>query len=178
MSLRDQLLKAGLVSKKQAKQADTQAKLQAHQAKKNKTVAEELEAQRQEELRHIENERLAKQKADLELNIQREQKRIERENLLRCMQLMRSNAVNQRNAPELYYFLEAGRFVRRVNVSAWQREMLARGQMAIGRIYDHVDEFVILPYHVAQTVLELHPSMILTLHSPVADDSEISVTED
>lgn len=178
MSLRDQLLKAGLVSKKQAKQAESQAKSQAHHAKKNKTVAEELEAQRLEELRQIENERLAKQKADLELNIQREQKRIERENLLRCMQLMRSNAVNERNAPEQYYFLEAGRFVRRVGVSAWQREMLARGRMAIGRIYEQVDEFVILPYHVAQTVLELNPSMILTLHSPVADDSEISVTED
>ena len=55
MSLRDQLLKAGLVSKKQAKQAESQAKLQSHQAKKNKAVAEELDNQRQQELQQIES---------------------------------------------------------------------------------------------------------------------------
>jgi uncharacterized protein YaiL (DUF2058 family) len=55
--------------------------------------------------------------------------------------------------------------------------MLARGRMAIGRVYEQVDEFVILPYNIAQTVLELNPAMILTLHSAVSDDSDIQVNE-
>jgi uncharacterized protein YaiL (DUF2058 family) len=177
MSLRDQLLKAGLVSKKQAKQADTQTKFQEHQAKKSKVVAKELEAQRDEELRRLEEERAAKQKADFELNLQREQKRLEREGMLRCVQLMKSNAVNERAARDNYYFLESNRFVRKVQVTPWQREMLARGRMAIGRVYEQVDEFVILPYNIAQTVLELNPAMILTLHSAVSDDSDIQVNE-
>lgn len=177
MSLRDQLLKAGLVSKKQAKQADQQAKQQEHQSKKNKTVAKEVESRREEELRQIEEERLAKQRLDLELNLQREQKRVERENVLRCVQLMKSNAENLRSAQEIYYFVEQQKYVRKVFVTPWQREMLARGRMAIGRIDEHVDEFVILPYHVANTVLELNPEMIVTLHSAVSDDTDLMVND-
>lgn len=177
MSLRDQLLKAGLVSKKQVKQVDQQSKQKEHQSKKNKAVAQEVENEREEELRKIEEERLAKQKADLELNLQREQKRLEREMALRCMQLMKSNAENKRSAQDIYYFLENGRFVRKVAVTPWQREMLARGRMAIGRIYEHVDEFVILPYDVAKTVLETNPAMILALHSAVADDAELGAND-
>ena len=177
MSLRDQLLKAGLVSKKQAKQADTQTKFQEHLAKKSKVVAKELEAQRDDELRRLEEERAAKQKADFELNQQREQKRLERESMLRCVQLMKSNAVNERAARDIYYFLEGDRFVRKVQVTPWQREMLARGRMAIGRVYEQVDEFVILPYNIARTVLELNPAMILALHSVVSDDSDFQVNE-
>jgi len=177
MSLRDQFLKAGLVSKKQAKQAETQAKLKEHQAKKNKVVAQELAAERDDELRSIEEQRVEKQKYDLELNMRREQQRIERENFLRCLQLMKSNAVNENRANETYYFLESHRYVRKVMVTAWQREMLARGKMAIGRLSELVDEFVILPYNTAQTVMELSPGFIITLHSNVSDDREVQLAE-
>lgn len=177
MSLRDQFLKAGLVSKKQAKQAETQAKQKEHQAKKNKVVAQEIAAEREDELRAIEEQRIEKQKYDLELNMRREQQRIERENFLRCLQLMKSNAVNESRANETYYFLESDRYVRKVMVTAWQREMLARGKMAIGRLSELVDEFVILPYNTAQTVMELHPDFIITLHSKVSDDREVQLAE-
>lgn len=177
MSLRDQFLKAGLVSKKQAKQAEAQAKLKEHHAKKSKVVADEVAAQRDEELKQIEQQRLEKQQKDLELNMVREQQRIERENFLRCLQLMKSNAVNESRANEVYYFLEYDRFVRKVMVTTWQREMLARGKMAIARLSEHVDEFVILPYTTAQTVMSLHPGFIVTLHSEIADDREVQLAE-
>lgn len=177
MSLRDQFLKAGLVSKKQAKQAETQAKQKEHNAKKNKLVAQELASEREEELKEIEQQKLEKQQNDLELNRIRENQRIERENFLRCLQLLKSNAVNELRANEVYFFLEAGRFVRKVWVTSWQREMLARGKMAIGRPHQHVDEFLIIPYTVAQTVLSLHPGLIITLHSEVTDTDEIQLTE-
>ncbi|MEY3901926.1 MAG: hypothetical protein RL189_1232 [Pseudomonadota bacterium] len=177
MSLRDQFLKAGLVSKKQAKQAESQAKQKEHQAKKNKVVADEVAAEREADLREIERERLEKQQHDRELNMIREQQRLERENYLRCLQLMKSNAANENRASEIYYFLESGRFVRKVMVTPWQREMLARGKMAIGRLTELVDEFVIIPYTVAQTVMNLHPSLVITLHSEVADDREVQLAE-
>jgi hypothetical protein len=177
MSLRDQFLKAGLVSKKQAKQAETQAKQKEHQAKKNKAVAQELAVEREDELRRIEDQKLEKQKNDLELNMRREQLRIERENFLRCLQLMKSNAVNESRANETYYFLESHRFVRKVMVTPWQREMLARGKMAIGRLSEFVDEFVILPYTTAQTVMSLHSGFIVTLHSEVSDDGEVQLAD-
>lgn len=177
MSLRDQFLKAGLVSKKQAKQAEAQAKNKEHQAKKNKVVAEELAAEKEEELRRIEAKRLEKHQSDLELNLKREQLRIERENFLRCRQLLKSNAANEMRASEVYYFLESDRFVRKVLVTSWQREMLARGKMAIGRMSEQVDEFVIIPYAVAQTILDLHPGFIITLHTQIADEREVQLAE-
>jgi uncharacterized protein len=177
MSLREQLLKAGLVNKKQAKKAENQSRQQEHNAKKNKSAALELESQREEELRLIEQQRLEKQQQDLELNRQRERIRIDRENVLRCRQLMNSNGLNERSAQERYYFLEAGRYVRKIQVTAWQREMLARGRLAIGRAYEHLDDFLILPYDVAQTVLQLNPEMVLTLHSAISDDVEVSDAE-
>ncbi len=177
MSLRDQFLKAGLVSKKQAKQAETQAKQKEHQAKKNKIVAQELAAERDDELRAIEEQKLDKQRQDFELNMRREQMRIERENFLRCLQLMKSNAVNESRANEVYYFLESDRFVRKVMVTAWQREMLARGKMAIARLSELVDEFLILPYTTAQTVMGLHSGFIITLHSEVSDDGEVQLAD-
>jgi len=177
MSLRDQLLKAGLVSKKQAKQAETQTKLKEHQAKKNKLVAEELALEKEAELRRIEEQRAEKQQYDLELNRLREQQRIERENYLRCLQLMKSNAINENRASVIYYFLESERFVRKVMVTAWQKELLARGKLAIGRLNEQVDEFLILPYTTAQTVLSLYPSFIITLHSEIPDDREVQGDE-
>ncbi|NBW80213.1 DUF2058 family protein [bacterium] len=177
MSLRDQFLKAGLVSKKQAKQAETQAKQKEHQAKKNKIVAEEVAAERAEELLEIEKSKLEKQQRDFELNMQREQQRLQRENFLRCLQLMKSNAVNESRAGETYYFLEQERFVRKVLVTPWQREMLARGKMAIGRLSEQVDEFLILPYNTARTVMDLHSGFIITLHSEVSDDREVQSGE-
>ncbi|MEY4065640.1 MAG: hypothetical protein RIR26_1848 [Pseudomonadota bacterium] len=173
MSLRDQLLKAGLVNKKQAKQAESQAKLKEHHAKKNKVVAEQVERETEEEQRILEEQREEKRRSDYELNMMREQRRQAWEDQLRCSQLMKSNAVNESKAQNTYYFLETERFVRKVMVTTWQREMLARGKLAIGRLDENVDEFLILPYHVAQVVLQLHPAMIVTLHPEVSDEAEI-----
>jgi uncharacterized protein YaiL (DUF2058 family) len=173
MSLRDQLLKAGLVSKKQAKQAESQSKQKEHQAKKNKAVAEQVEREIEAEQRVLEQQREDKKRSDYELNMMREQRRQAWEDQLRCSQLMRSNAVNESKAQHTYYFLETNRFVRKVMVTTWQREMLARGKLAIGRLDEDVDEFLILPYHVAQVVLQLHPAMVITLHPEVSDETEM-----
>ena len=173
MSLRDQLLKAGLVSKKQAKQAESQAKQKEHHVKKNKVVAEQVEREIEEEQRMLEEQREEKRRSDYELNMMREQRRQSWEDQLRCSQLMKSNSVNESKAQDTYYFLESERFVRKVMVTGWQREMLARGKLAIGRLDENVDEFLILPYDVAQVVLQLHPAMIVTLHPEVSDEAEI-----
>ena len=54
MSLRDQLLKAGLVSKKQAQKVEASNRKQGHDSKKNKELADALQAEKQLELDKIE----------------------------------------------------------------------------------------------------------------------------
>ena len=57
MSLRDQLLKAGLVSKKQAQKVEASNRKQGHDSKKNKELADALQAEKQLELDKIEEEK-------------------------------------------------------------------------------------------------------------------------
>lgn len=175
MGLRDQLLKAGLVSKKQAKQADAASRKHDHDIRKNKEAAVQAEADRKAEIERIESELLEKREQDKQRNLELEAARKEREKLFRCRQLMRSNRLNEHTANIPYFFPEENKFVRKVLVNAFQREMLARGKYAIGRPEEGVDEFFILPSHTADTVVSLRPEMILLKHPPLDDAEELKV---
>ena len=45
--------------------------------------------------------------------------------------------------------------IRKVLITPWQREMLARGKLGIGRPLDEVDEFYIVPLTVAKLFKKL-----------------------
>ena len=95
---------------------------------------------------------------------------------MRALQLIASNRLNEeRTAQGLYFFCEHQRHVRKVLVTEYQREMLARGKYGIARPSELVDEFVILPYHTWQTVQVLCPQLLLVLHPPVEDSQEVVV---
>ena len=164
MSLRDQLLKAGLVSKKQAQKAEALNKKQGHDSKKNKELAEVLSAEKQSEIDKIEEEKNKRRELDKELNKQRDILIHHRETLYRARQILNSNCLNDRKAQQAYYFAEK-RTIRKVMVTAWQREMLARGKMGIGKPMEDVDEFYIIPLSAAKIIRDIAPNSLITLHS-------------
>ncbi|MBX9837376.1 DUF2058 family protein [Silvanigrella sp.] len=171
-SLRDQLLKAGLVSKKQAQKVEASNRKQGHDSKKNKELADALQAEKQQELDKIEDEKNKRKEIDKELNKQRDLLIQQRETYYRARQILNSNCLNASNATESYFFEENNK-VRKVMVTAWQREMLARGKMGIGRMQDEVDEFYIIPLFAAKIIQEITPQRLLTLHSELEDSEEI-----
>lgn len=171
MSLRDQLLKAGLVTKKQAQHAEAVKKKQAHDIKKSKEIEEKVTAQSKEEIQAIEDEKLRRKELDKELNKKRDLLISQRENHYRSLQLLNSNNVLSSQANEKYFFAD-GKFVRKIMVTAWQREMLSRGKLGIGKPLEDVDEYVLVPLACAKLVLEIYPSKIIVLHSEVDDNSE------
>ena len=75
---------------------------------------------------------------------------------------------------EPYYFEENSK-IRKVMVTAWQREMLARGKLGIGRPLDDVDEFYIIPLFAAKIIKDIAPQRLLTLHSELDDVEEIDL---
>ncbi len=170
MSLRDQLLKAGLVSKKQAQKVDAMNRKQGHDSKKNQELADALNAEKQFEIEKIEDEKNKRRELDKELNKQRDFLVQQRESFYRVRQILNSNCLNDRGASEPYYF-EENRKIRKVMVTAWQREMLARGKLGIGRPLDYVDEFYIVPLFAAKIINDIAPERMLTLH-PELDDAE------
>ncbi|APJ03163.1 DUF2058 family protein [Silvanigrella aquatica] len=174
MSLRDQLLKAGLVSKKQAQKVDAMTKKQDHDAKKNKQLADVLNAEKLSEIEKIEQEAIKRKELDKDLNKQRDLLIKQREYFYRARQILNSNCLNDSKASEPYYFEENSK-VRKVMVTVWQREMLARGKLGIGRPLDEVDEFYIIPLVAAKTIKDIAPQRLLTLHSELDDTEEIDL---
>lgn len=172
MSLRDQLLKAGLINKKQAKQAQAAENRQKHREVKGKADALETRKAREDELRSIEQQRADKRAEDLRLNLEMEARRKAHEDFYRCRQIVRSQALNERNAEESYYFLQDGHFIRRVLVTPMQRELLARGRAAICENPDEPGTFLIVGEKAARTIGELSAHLLLCQHSLVSHEQE------
>lgn len=174
MNLRDQLLKAGLVSKKQVQKVDAVNRKQNHDSKKNKELADILNSEKESEIQKIEEEKNKRKELDKELNKQRDLLIQQRESFYRIRQILISNSLNDNNAIEPYYF-EENKKIRKVFVTSWQREMLARGKLAIGRPIPEIDEFSIIPLFAAKIIASIDASRILTLHSELEDDQEIDL---
>lgn len=172
MSLRDQLLKAGLINKKQAKQAQAAENRQKHREMKGKADALETRKEREDELRSIEQEKADKRAEDLRLNLEMEARRKAHEDFYRCRQIIRSQALNERSAEEPYYFLQGAQFVRRVMVTPMQRELLARGRAAICENPDEEGTFLIVGEKAAKTIDELCAHLMICHHSLVSHEQE------
>lgn len=174
MSLRDQLLKAGLVNKKQVKRTEAAKRKQAHREHKGKQDALVARAETEDELERIEQDKRAKREEDRQLNLELEAKRRAHENHFRCRQLVRSRALNERDAHEPYYFLQDACVVRRIYLTPMQVELMARGRAALVVDPDDADTFLIVGEKTVKTVAELCPEMIVCQHSQIANDHELS----
>jgi uncharacterized protein YaiL (DUF2058 family) len=169
MGLRDQLLKAGLVSKKQARKAETDSRRVEHQARKDEVVATQREEERLTEQARIEQEREKKREEDRRRNLEIEAARLEKEKIYRVRQLLKSNDLFDNSSTETYFFVEADRFVRNIQVTHFQREMLARGKFGIVRSDFDDREFVLVPAHTVATIHRLAPDRFYVLHSAIED---------
>jgi|GEM_PF-583029 len=174
MSLREQLMKAGLASQKQAKKAEADARKREYDALRNKESSKEEQATAEEEVERIRIEKEAKREADRLRNLSIEAERHAHEARFRCAQLLRSNRLNEPRAECPYYFIEhmnGVSFVRTLRVNSYQREMLARGKFAVARADPLVDEFTLIAAHTADTLAALAPEVVVLRH-PALDDAE------
>ncbi|HXH02684.1 MAG TPA: DUF2058 family protein [Candidatus Competibacteraceae bacterium] len=159
MSLRDQLLKAGLVSADKIKQAEAEARKQAHQGKKDKNAAAaEAERRRQQEA-----ELARKREADRQRNLQREQERQRKEARERARQLIAANRANQKDA-EIRYNFQDGRYIRSLRVTAQQQKQLAAGLLGIARNDKDPFDFPLLPREAALKLREIMPEWVILLY--------------
>lgn len=170
MSIRDQLLKAGLVSQDKARQAEVEARKQTHQTKKDKGMAAAEATRRAEERQRLEAEAERKRERDRQLNREREAHKKQKENAARVRQLIESHRLNDPNADIPYYLSIDGRRIRPVRVTQAQRKLLARGRLGVARNQDDEYDFPLLPRETALKVAEIDPQGLLLLH-PESDGS-------
>ena len=177
MSLRDELLKAGLVSADRVKQLEADTRKQGHQRKKNTPQAAEDAARQAEARQWAEAEAARKRERDRRLNEEREAEKRRREQRARARQLIDAHRLNEPDAEIRYHFQE-GRFLRGVRVTPAQRKALATGRLAIARGDRHESDYPLIPRDVAQKLAEFAPERVLLLYPEGSGDEDEEVWGD
>jgi hypothetical protein len=122
--LQDQLLKAGLASKKQAKKAEHEKRVSRKQNNGNSPAAVSNQAR---------EEQAAKDQRNRELNLQRAEETRLREQKAQVKQLIETNRLPQDGRGEPYHFVEQNK-IKRIFVSEEMTDQLSRGQLAIVKL--------------------------------------------
>lgn len=169
MSLRDELLKAGLVSADKAKKLDSEGRKQDHQRKKNQTLAAEETARQAEARQRAEAEAARKRAQDRQLNQQREAEKQRREQMARARQLIDGHRLNDPQA-EIPYNFQDGHAIRSIRVTPSQRKALALGRLAIVRGDRNQFDFSLLSRETALKLAEFMPERVLLLHPESSGD--------
>lgn len=159
LSLRDQLLKAGLVNEKQAKQAAKQK--QKQQRLVHKGQAELDDSQRQAALQ-AQAEKLAR---DQELNRQQQEKADQKARAAQVKQLIESSRLPKLTTEDYYNFVDDKK-VKRLSVNNLMRDKLSRGSLAIVR---HGPGYEVIPRDAALKIRERDPRRIILLNTPTEE---------
>lgn len=147
ISLRDQLLKAGLASERQSQDAERQLRQQQRQRqqlpKGKRGVASESEVA-------AEQARLAKAARDQELSRRQREEANKRARRAQIEQLVEHNRLPRAQTDELYNFVD-GNKIRRIPADASVRARISRGEIAIVRCNGRYE---LLPADIAARIRE------------------------
>ncbi|MCV4342303.1 DUF2058 domain-containing protein [Pseudomonas capsici] len=164
LSLRDQLLKAGLVNQKQAKQVSKDKQKEQRLAHKGQIQIDDsqkraaLEAQAE------------KAKRDQELNRQQQEKAEAKARTAQIKQLIEVSRLPKLTTEDYYNFVDDKK-VKRISVNALMRNKLSSGSLAI---VHHGGGYEIIPREAALKIQERDPRRVVLLNTPTeapdADD--------
>lgn len=160
----DQLLKAGLVTKKQVQKAqqdkNRKKKQQKQQSKKTKVVDEaKLKAQRAAE---------EKAQRDRELNRKKEQQAKAKATSIEINQLIENNCLKRDESCDIVYNFEHNKKVKRIYVDAAMKQQIINGSLGIARIEGRYE---LVPKNIAEKIQQRNEKRIVIF------DEEDSVDE-
>ena len=165
-SLRDQLLAAGLVTQKQARQAEQQEqqrqfRKQHPNPKQNPKGAPPPPPSPKAEAQQMQATKAAR---DKELNRRREDKAQRRARMAQIEQIIEQNRVPRLETDDYYSFID-GKKIRRMSVDAERREKLTKGELVIVRYKGH---YAVVPAPIAERVRERDENMVVPIVQPKA----------
>jgi len=166
LSLREQLLKAGLVNEQQVKDAERQVQRKQYQgqkhqprAQRNGPTPQETAAQKQAE---------AKAARDQELNRKSQEKAQRKALYAQIRELVSQNRIVRPDVEETYNFIDGGK-VRRIRADAALRERIARGEVMLVRCEGRYE---LVPPASAEKIRERDARAVVA-HSQPAPASEV-----
>ena len=163
LSLRDQLLKAGLVNQKQAKQV-------GKEKQKEQRLVHKGQAQADDSQKRAAQEAMAeKARRDQELNRQQQEKVEQKARTAQVKQLIEVSRLPKLITEDYYNFVDDKK-VKRIPVNAMVRNKLSSGSLAI---VHHGGGYEIIPREAALKIQERDPRRIVLLNTPTeASDAD------
>ncbi len=163
-SLKEQLLKAGLVSKKQVKKVKHEERVTKHKKKGKKPSPETKESSIARE------ERLAYEERNRELNRKRNEEKKRRENAAQVRQLILTNrlTLEERDDDEPYNFV-VGKRIKKLFLSEKIINQLTCGKLAIVKLEG---KFEIVPANAAKQITERNPKSVLVFNEGGKDEED------
>ena len=161
-SLRDQLLAAGLSTKKQAKQIEQQQRQQAWRNPKGTAAEEQQRAAAQAQAQ------AAKAARDQELNRKRQEEAERRARWAQIKQLIEQHAIARPESDECFNFID-GRKVRRISADADLRERIISGAIGIVRCEGR---YHLVPAETAARIGEREPRAVVALNQEIDKSTE------
>ncbi|MFU8818713.1 MAG: DUF2058 domain-containing protein [Desulfurivibrio sp.] len=149
--LKDQLLKAGLASKKQARKVEHEKRINR---KQGQATAAPMPGST------VQAERAAQEKRNRELNRQRAEEVRRREQQAQIKQLIETGRLARDERGEPYHFAEQNK-IKRIFVSEEMADQLSRGQLAIVKLGD---SYEVVPAKVAGQIAERDREVLLVWH--------------
>lgn len=164
LSLRDQLLKAGLVNEKQAKQV-------SKEKQKQKRLEHKGQVEKDESQRLTAQQAMAEKAArDQELNRQQQEKVEQKARAAQIKQLIEVSRLPKLTTEDYYNFVDDKK-VKRLSVNNLMRDKLSRGSLAIVR---HGGGYEVIPREAALKIQERDARRVVLLNTPTeapdADD--------
>ena len=147
----EQLLKAGLVTKKQVQKVKQEKnKKYKQQPRKNKTVDET----------RLKAEQAAKEKTkrDLELNQKKEEQARQKANSIEINQLITNNCLARDENHDIAYNFEHNKKIKRIYVNEDIKQQIVKGKLGIARIEGRYE---IVPLAIAEKIQLRNPKRIV-----------------
>jgi uncharacterized protein YaiL (DUF2058 family) len=168
-SLKDQLLKAGFVDKKQARQAEIETRQQQKQANKARKSGQPVEpTSAQIAAENMKREKEEQAHRSRELNRARDDERSRKGLLAEMKRLVRSSAIPHGKGEIRYNFVKGTR-IKRLYVDRKQQTELAAGRFAI---VEWDGAFYVVPTVTAEKVRERAPEIFVYIAEPQPTDPD------
>lgn len=152
-SLKDQLLKAGLIDSKQAKQADKEKRKQDKQARRTG------QSEQDEIKEAAQAARAAKAEQDRELNRQRNQEAQQKALQAQIRQLIENHRKSKEaGRGEVEYNFTHNKVIKKIRVSPQVQRQIVLGHLAIVSLGD---TYELVPRVVAQKIAQRDPGFVL-----------------
>jgi len=150
----EQLLKAGLVTKKQVqkvKQDENRKRKQQQQHSKNEKVVDQSKLKAQQAAEE-------KARRDRELNRKKENQARQKAISIEINQLIENNCLARDEACEIVYNFEHNKKVKRIYVNAEMKQQIVKGKLGIARIEGRYE---LVPKTIAEKILQRNEKRIV-----------------